>query len=88
MEKISKYEPVAYCSVQYAPALCIWREIGDIDAIQNNCVRVGYMDDAGQPVGRLRWQVIKYAGYGQAYDGRAYVRYRNRRYYLDDFMSL
>lgn len=79
---MKNYEPIAYNAKQYAPALCIWREVGDIDAFSCDYVRIGYMDDARQPAAVLRWQVVKYA-----YNGRPFVRYHNRRYYLDEFMK-
>ena len=77
------YEPVAYHAMEYAPALCIWREEGDNDAISygmRDYTRIGYMDDAGQPRKPLRWSQVYYSSKG------AYVRYNNRRYYLHDFI--
>lgn len=82
---MKKYEPIAYSGVQYAPALCIWREIGDIDAIHwgtYTYTRVGYMDDAGQPANVLRWSRVYTSGKGD------FVRYNNRRYYLHDFIKM
>ena len=82
---MKNYEPVAYHAMQYAPALCIWREVGDSDAISwgvDAYTRVGYMDDAGQPASALRWSRVYTSGKG------AFVRYSNRRYYLHDFIKL
>lgn len=80
---MKKFEIVAYSRVQYAPALCIWRESGDNDAILwGTYTRVGYMDDAGQPTSVLHWSRIYTSGKGD------YVRYNNRRYYLHDFVGL
>ena len=78
-------EAVAYSAMQYAPALCLWREVGETDCVQHGIidyVRVGYMDDVGQPVGRINWSRIYISSKG------AYIRYNNRRYYLDNFMRL
>lgn len=80
---MKKYEPIAYHAMQYAPALCIWREVGEIDAISygvRDYIRVGYMDDARQPRERLRWSRIDYSSKG------AFIRHGNRRYYLSDFL--
>ena len=82
---MKKYEPVAYSDVQYAPALCIWREIGDTDAIHwgtYTYTRVGYMDDAGQPTSVLHWSRVYTSSKGD------FVRYNNRRYYLHDFIKM
>lgn len=77
-------EAVAYNANQYAPALCIWREVGETDCFQHGVIdyaRVGYMDDAGQPVGRVNWSRI----YNDSTLGE-YIRYKNRRYYLNTFL--
>lgn len=82
---MKKYEPVAYSGMQYAPALCVWREVGDTDAIQwgvYTYTRVGYMDDAGQPASVLHWSRVYTSGKGD------FIRYNNRRYYLHDFIKM
>lgn len=76
-------EAVAYSAEQYAPALCLWREVGETDCIQYGVIdyaRVGYMDDAGQPIGRINQSRVYHSSLG------AYVRYNNRRYYLNTFL--
>ena len=76
-------EAVAYSAMQYAPALCLWREVGETNCFQHGVIdyaRVGYMDDAGQPIGRINLSRVYFSGKGP------YIRYNNQRYYLDDFM--
>lgn len=78
-------EAAAYSTNRYAPALCLWREVGEIDCIQygvNDYARVGYMDDAGQPAGRINRSKVYYGNKGP------YIRYNNHRYYLVDFVQL
>lgn len=79
-----EYVAVAYHAMQYAPALCIWREKNENDAISYGIIdytRVGYMNDAGQPGTILHWSRIEYNSKG------AYIRHKNRRYYLHDFIK-
>lgn len=82
---MKNYEPVAYHAMQYAPALCIWKEKEDTDAIRWGAytyTRVGYMDDAGQPATILHWSRVYTSGKGD------FIRYNNHRYYLHDFIKM
>lgn len=82
-----QYESVAYSAVQYAPALCLWREKGELEAVQYGIdadrIRVGYMGDAGMPCKTPRLHII-YA----TMSGRGYIRYNGVQYYLDEFMRV
>lgn len=81
---MKKYEIVAYSGVQYAPALCLWRESGESEAVVygiRDKIRVGYMDDAGQPCHTPRLHYIYITP-----TGRAYVKHQGHRYYAEDFV--
>ena len=82
-----QYEPVGYSAVQYAPALCMWREKGESEAVQYGIdvdrIRVGYMGDAEMPYKTPRLHII-YA----TMSGRSYIRYNGAQYYLDEFMRV
>lgn len=80
---MKKFEIVAYSSVQYAPALCIWREDGESEAIVygiRDQIRVGYMDDAGEPRCTPRLHYIYTTP-----TGRSYIKHQGHRHYIDDF---
>lgn len=82
---MKKYEIVAYSAAQYAPALCIWRESGENEAVVygiRDRVRVGYMDDAGQPHHTPRLHYIYTTS-----TGRTYVKHQGHRYYISDFLT-
>ena len=84
---MKNYEAVAYSGVQYAPALCIWKEKDDNDAFLHyttvEYTKVGYMGENDKPVSVLKWSRVYIAR-----SGRAYVRYHNRRFYLDEFFGV
>lgn len=86
IKTMKNFECVAYSSQQYAPALCLWREEGELDAIQFDAVidrvRVGYMDNANIPVKTPRLHNI----YSNA-SGREYVIFDGIRYFLDCFIT-
>lgn len=83
---MKKFEIVAYSGIQYAPALCIWRETGEPDCIayapEGETVRIGYTDDAGYPANYPRMHRIYHSSRG------AYANHGGRRYYLHDFLRV
>lgn len=83
---MKKFEIVAYSGIQYAPALCIWREAGEPDCIHwspdGETVRIGYMGDARCPITTPRMHRVYYTAHG------AYVNHGGRRYYLHDFLRV
>lgn len=82
---MKKFEVVAYSGVQYAPALCLWRESGQCDVVDwvNDRIRVGYMGDDGVPRVTPRYHRIY-----TTMAGRNYIRYNGIRYFLDEFLRV